>query len=38
MCVCVNTWLYMKMSNYNLFKKTFIYLKLVIFRFVQKPS
>ena len=26
------------MSNYNLFKKTFCYLKSVIFRFVQKPS
>ena len=30
--------LYMKMSNYNLFKKSFFYLKSVIFRFVQKPS
>ena len=30
--------LYMKMSNYNLFRKTFFYLKSVIFRFVQKPS
>ena len=30
--------LYMKISDYNLFKKTFVYLKSVIFRFVQKPS
>ena len=30
-CLC------MKMSNYNLFKKIFFYLKSVIFRFVQKP-
>ena len=29
--------LYLKMSNHNLFKKTF-YLKPVIFWFVQKPS
>ena len=30
--------LYMKMSNQNLFKKTFFYIKSVIFRFAQKPS
>ena len=31
--------LYMKMSNQNLFKKTFFfYIKPVIFRFVQKSS
>ena len=29
--------LYMKMSNKNLYKNTFFYLKSVIFRFVQKP-
>ena len=31
--------LYLKISNYNFFnKKSFFYLKSVIFRFVQKPS
>ena len=30
--------LYLKLSNYDFFKKTFFYLKPVIFRFVQKPS
>ena len=30
--------LYLKMSYYNFFQKTFFYLKPVIFRFVQKPS
>ena len=30
--------LYLKMSNYKIFKKTFFYSKPVIFGFVQKPS
>ena len=35
--LCIFVCLCIKMSNYNLFKKIFFYLKSVIFRFVQKP-
>ena len=42
MYICIYVYIYvcmyMKMSNQNLFKKTFFYIKPVIFRFVQKPS